>query len=51
MSNSVAYNVGAAWRRLPNGRLIFAQTLMAAFAKPLVTCWAVYQQVLKLKTK
>ena len=32
----IGANVVAAWRRLPNGCLVFAQNFMAAFAKPLL---------------
>lgn len=47
----MAYNVGAAWRRLLNGRSIVAQNFLAALAKPLLCAGRIIITNLNLKMK
>jgi hypothetical protein len=49
--NVIADNGFAAWRRLPNGCLIFATNFLAAFAKPLLCAGRFISTKFNLKTK
>jgi len=43
--------INAAWRRMPNGRSIFALNFLAAFAKPLLCAGRFISTKFNLKTK